>query len=78
MPDWFPGTGWKAKARQFRSTLIDTVGAPYQFVKDQMVGRFSCCKGYNLSPFPPLFIPRYRDVGDTAWFMLLDSDDEVD
>jgi hypothetical protein len=38
VPDWFPGAGFKIKAKQWRATLDEMVQKPYQFVKDQMVG----------------------------------------
>lgn len=38
VPDWFPGAGFKAKAREWYATLQEMVDRPYQFVKDQMVG----------------------------------------
>ena len=37
VPDWFPGTGWKAKAKLLKKLCDDMVGVPFQFVKDQMV-----------------------------------------
>jgi hypothetical protein len=37
VPDWFPGTGWKLKAKRYAELLEDTTELPYQFVKDQMV-----------------------------------------
>lgn len=30
IPDWFPGTGWKAKIRQFRQEGDDFLNKPYQ------------------------------------------------
>jgi len=36
VPDWFPGAGFKIKAKQWRATLDEMVQKPYQFVKDQM------------------------------------------
>lgn len=37
VPEWFPGTGWKAKAKRFADTLTEMADVPHQFVKDQMV-----------------------------------------
>ena len=37
VPDWFPGTGWKAKARLLKKMFDSMAGVPFQFVKDQMV-----------------------------------------
>jgi len=42
VPDWFPGAGWKVKAKRYAKSLDDTTEIPYQFVKDQMVSRWSC------------------------------------
>ncbi|KAF9649833.1 cytochrome P450 [Thelephora ganbajun] len=36
VPDWFPGAGWKAKAKRFAKLLTDMADIPHQFVKDQM------------------------------------------
>jgi len=36
VPDWFPGAGFKAQAKEWRTTLEEMVQKPYQFVKDQM------------------------------------------
>jgi len=36
VPDWFPGAGWKAKAKLFTTTLTKMADVPHQFVKDQM------------------------------------------
>jgi hypothetical protein len=36
LPDWFPGTGFKRTARQWRATLTDLTERPYAFVKHQM------------------------------------------
>lgn len=38
VPDWFPGAGFKVKAKEWAVTLEEMVQRPYQFVKDQMVG----------------------------------------
>ena len=37
VPDWFPGAGFKTKAKEWHATLEEMVQRPYQFVKDQMV-----------------------------------------
>ena len=37
VPDWFPGTGWKVKAKRFAELLNDMATIPYQFAKDQVV-----------------------------------------
>ena len=42
VPDWFPGTGWKVKAKQYGKLLMDMATIPHQFVKEQMVSRLSC------------------------------------
>jgi hypothetical protein len=39
VPDWFPGTGWKVKAKRFANLLTDMAEIPLQFVRDQMVSR---------------------------------------
>jgi cytochrome P450 len=36
VPDWFPGTGFKAEARKMAASLNRTVDQPYAFVKQQM------------------------------------------
>lgn len=36
LPDWCPGTGFKAKARHVRKVLNQTTEQPYQYVKQQM------------------------------------------
>ncbi|KAH7916689.1 cytochrome P450 [Hygrophoropsis aurantiaca] len=36
VPEWFPGAGFKRKAREWHATLEQMVAQPYQFVKDQM------------------------------------------
>ncbi|KAE9372779.1 putative cytochrome P450 oxidoreductase OrdA-like protein [Stipitochalara longipes BDJ] len=36
LPDWFPGTGFKRTAREWRATLTDLTERPYAFVKHQM------------------------------------------
>jgi len=36
VPDWFPGAGWKAKAKRFSDLLTRMADIPLQFVKDQM------------------------------------------
>lgn len=40
VPDWFPGTGWKAKGKQFAELLDEMADIPYQYVKKQMVSRW--------------------------------------
>jgi len=37
VPEWFPGAGFKRKAREWNATLQEMVNQPYKFVKDQMV-----------------------------------------
>lgn len=37
VPDWFPGAGWKTKAKEYARLLEDMAETPHQFVKDQMV-----------------------------------------
>ncbi|KAI8931867.1 hypothetical protein NX059_010772 [Plenodomus lindquistii] len=36
LPDWFPGTGFKAVARRMAKQADRTIDQPYQFVKQQM------------------------------------------
>ncbi|OTA95517.1 hypothetical protein M434DRAFT_393743 [Hypoxylon sp. CO27-5] len=36
LPDWFPGTGFKQLARQWRNEVTDVTERPYAFVKHQM------------------------------------------
>lgn len=36
LPDWFPGTGFKRTARQWRATLAELTERPYAFVKHHM------------------------------------------
>ncbi|KAH7931262.1 cytochrome P450 [Leucogyrophana mollusca] len=36
VPEWFPGAGFKRKAREWHATLEEMVAQPYKFVKDQM------------------------------------------
>jgi len=56
VPDWFPGAGWKAKAKRFADLLTDMTDMPHQFVRDQMVSCGSFQKGYApsiaLHPYP--------------------------
>lgn len=37
VPDWFPGTGFKRVAADWRGVLDRTVDQPHAFVKQQMV-----------------------------------------
>ena len=62
VPSWFPGAGWKVKAKRFANTLTEMVDVPHQFVKDQMVSRHSYRKYCVLSiTFPhSLFPPRVQ------------------
>jgi len=48
VPEWFPGAGWKKKAKWFAETLNEMVDVPHRFVKDQMVSRRSCWKDWAL------------------------------
>ncbi|KAL4061719.1 cytochrome P450, partial [Scleroderma yunnanense] len=36
VPEWFPGTGFKRKAREWKVVIDELLDRPYQFVKDQM------------------------------------------
>lgn len=36
IPEWLPGTGFKAKARRLAKQLAHTADVPYEFVKKQM------------------------------------------
>ena len=48
VPDWFPGTGWKVKAKRFRRLLDEMADTPFQFVKDQMVSLYGIeCRGLS-------------------------------
>ena len=40
IPDWFPGTGFKRVAKDWRGVLDQTVDQPHAFVKQQMVSCF--------------------------------------
>ena len=49
VPSWFPGTGWKVKAKLLRKLFHEMTDAPFQFVKDQMVSS----GGLLNAAFPP-------------------------
>ena len=53
VPNWFPGAGWKVKAKRFADTLTEMADVPHQFVKDQMVSRRSSCS-LDLLPLPSI------------------------
>jgi hypothetical protein len=36
LPDWFPGTGFKQAAKQWKAELDHVTNLPYAFVKHQM------------------------------------------
>lgn len=36
VPDWFPGTGWKQTAREFKAGVNAVVEKPYAFTKQRM------------------------------------------
>ncbi|KAG9104394.1 hypothetical protein FRC06_002948 [Ceratobasidium sp. 370] len=36
IPDWFPGTGWKRTAREWREQKDDTIDGPYNWTKSEM------------------------------------------
>ncbi|KAI1132726.1 putative cytochrome P450 oxidoreductase OrdA-like protein [Nemania abortiva] len=36
VPTWVPGTGWKKTGTQWRQTLNEAMGKPFQFVKQQL------------------------------------------
>lgn len=36
LPEWLPGSGFKATAREWKHTLMEVAGLPYQFAKDRM------------------------------------------
>jgi len=40
VPDWFPGAGWKSKAKRFANLLEDMAEIPHQFTKDQVVSQW--------------------------------------
>ncbi|THU85082.1 cytochrome P450 [Dendrothele bispora CBS 962.96] len=56
VPDWFPGTGWKAIGKQWAKTLRAMEEAPFDFVKKQLMnGQAEDCfvtgwLGKDLSP----------------------------
>lgn len=37
VPDWFPGTGWKRTAREWRTCKEKTLSEPYEWTKAQVV-----------------------------------------
>lgn len=39
VPDWFPGTGFKQTAKQWKRNAEESVEKPYAFVQQQMVCR---------------------------------------
>lgn len=39
VPDWFPGTRWKANAKRLKKLLDEMADIPLQLVRDQMVSR---------------------------------------
>jgi hypothetical protein len=40
IPDWFPGAGWKQKAKQWRHISDMFVNEPWDLVKNQIVRGF--------------------------------------
>jgi hypothetical protein len=40
LPEWFPGAGFKKKAKIWRKTVLNMPNAPFQFVKEQIVSVF--------------------------------------
>ncbi|KAK7394040.1 hypothetical protein QQX98_013171 [Neonectria punicea] len=56
IPDWVPGTGFKATARQWKAELTHVTEKPYAFVKDQMA------KGNDDSSF----LSRLMETGDAS------------
>ncbi|KAG9093876.1 hypothetical protein FRC06_011332, partial [Ceratobasidium sp. 370] len=36
VPDWFPGTGWKQVAKEWREQKDDTIDSPYNWAKSEM------------------------------------------
>lgn len=36
IPEWFPGAGFKRKAKEWRKLFMDLADRPYAFVKQQM------------------------------------------
>jgi hypothetical protein len=39
IPEWFPGAGFKMKAKEWKKVVTATVNMPFQHVKDAMVSR---------------------------------------
>ncbi|KAI6017136.1 cytochrome P450 [Pisolithus marmoratus] len=42
VPEWFPGAGFKRKAREWRADLQDMMNQSFEFVKDQMAAGLAC------------------------------------
>jgi hypothetical protein len=39
VPEWFPGAGWKRKAREWRKTVLSATNEPFDWARDQMVSK---------------------------------------
>lgn len=39
LPEWFPGAGFKCKAREWRKTMVQVRDEPYKYVSDLVVRR---------------------------------------
>lgn len=53
VPDWFPGTGWKKTAREWRQQKDEIVQATYEWAKAQRVstlGTSNCAADLILGP----------------------------
>jgi hypothetical protein len=37
LPEWFPGAGFKRKAKAWRKRVLDMPTKPFQFVKKELV-----------------------------------------
>ena len=59
VPEWFPGAGWKTKAKRYAKLLDFMTETPHQFVKDQMVSVITIKQQGPLHFLLPLFIRGY-------------------
>jgi hypothetical protein len=60
VPDWFPGTGFKQVAKQFRKTNMEQADRPHEFVKRRMV-RASLLFGVPI----PTHVLKYEQAAGT-------------
>ena len=54
VPAWFPGAGFKHTAALWAESLVNMVEQPYQFVKQQMVGKQIFLSHFSLNALLPL------------------------